>query len=56
MSNVIGYARVSTREQNPQSQERALVEAGCERVFVDGCPLWLVVHKSSECLSRPPRG
>lgn len=31
----VGYARVSTREQNPDSQEAALREAGCERVFVD---------------------
>ena len=31
----VGYARVSTREQNPDSQEAVLREAGCERVFVD---------------------
>lgn len=31
----VGYARVSTREQNPDSQAAALREAGCERVFVD---------------------
>ncbi|MGL5863996.1 MAG: recombinase family protein [Phycicoccus sp.] len=31
----VGYARVSTREQNPDSQETALREAGCERVFID---------------------
>lgn len=31
----VGYARVSTREQNPDSQEAALRAAGCERVFVD---------------------
>lgn len=31
----VGYARVSTRDQNPDSQEAALREAGCERVFVD---------------------
>ncbi len=30
-----GYARVSTREQNPDHQEDALLEAGCERVFID---------------------
>lgn len=35
MSNLIGYARVSTREQNPASQEAELHEAGCVRVFVD---------------------
>lgn len=31
----IGYARVSTREQNPESQEAELRAAGAERVFVD---------------------
>lgn len=32
---VIGYARVSTRDQNPQAQERALLDAGAAKVFVD---------------------
>jgi DNA invertase Pin-like site-specific DNA recombinase len=31
----IGYARVSTREQDPAAQERELKAADCERVFVD---------------------
>ena len=35
MSNCVGYARVSTREQNPQAQVAELRAAGCERVFVD---------------------
>ncbi len=35
MSTCVGYARVSTREQNPDAQEAELRAAGCERVFVD---------------------
>jgi DNA invertase Pin-like site-specific DNA recombinase len=31
----IGYGRVSTRDQNPDAQEDALREAGCDRIFVD---------------------
>lgn len=33
--NVIGYARVSKREQNPAAQEAELRAAGAVRVFVD---------------------
>ena len=32
---LIGYARVSTTDQNPDLQTNALKEAGCERVFVE---------------------
>jgi DNA invertase Pin-like site-specific DNA recombinase len=32
---MVGYARVSTREQNPDSQTALLREHGAERVFVD---------------------
>lgn len=35
MSNVVGYARVSTREQNPEVQTAELRAAGAARVFVD---------------------
>ena len=31
----IGYARVSTADQHTDSQEEALREAGCEKVFID---------------------
>ena len=30
---LIGYARVSTDDQDPSLQEDALVEAGCGRIF-----------------------
>lgn len=33
--NVVGYARVSTREQNPAAQDAELRGAGASRVFVD---------------------
>lgn len=35
MSHTVGYARVSTAEQNPESQERELRQYGAARVFVD---------------------
>ena len=35
MSNVVGYARVSTHEQDPTAQEVERRAAGAVRVFVD---------------------
>lgn len=32
---IIGYARVSTREQNLEAQEAELLRSGAERVFID---------------------
>jgi DNA invertase Pin-like site-specific DNA recombinase len=31
----IGYGRVSTRDQNPESQRDALEEAGCDEIYID---------------------
>lgn len=31
----VGYARVSTRDQNPDAQTDALTAAGCDKVFID---------------------
>lgn len=35
MSQIIGYARVSTRDQNPASQEEKLRAAGATHIFTD---------------------
>ena len=32
---LVGYARVSTLDQNPALQIRALEDAGCEKVFTE---------------------
>ena len=32
---LVGYARVSTQDQNPALQRDALTEAGCEKLFVE---------------------
>lgn len=46
MSQSIGYARVSRREQNPDAQGAELVAAGAARVFVDH-------GESSRTVDRP---
>lgn len=35
VGRLIGYARVSTLDQNPASQQDALRSAGCERIYTD---------------------
>lgn len=47
MSNVVGYARVSTRDQHPAAQEAELRAAGAMRVFVD--------HGESSRVSQRPQ-
>ena len=48
MSNLVGYARVSKREQNPEAQEAERRAAGVERVFVD--------HGESSRVKDRPQG
>ena len=45
---LVGYARVSTAEQDPGYQLRALEERGCVRIFTDRC--------SGKLASRPQLG
>ncbi|WP_136612138.1 recombinase family protein [Sinomonas albida] len=42
---LVGYARVSTREQNPEAQTDALEAAGCDKIFVE--------HASGVLTRRP---
>jgi DNA invertase Pin-like site-specific DNA recombinase len=51
-SQRIGYSRVSTTDQNPDSQHDALVAKGCDQVFIEkytgtkvNRPVWLEVQK-----------
>ena len=35
MGTIFGYARVSTKDQNSESQEESLRRAGCSRIYRD---------------------
>ncbi|MDQ1218113.1 recombinase family protein [Microbacterium arborescens] len=48
MAREVGYARVSKREQNPDTQASELRAAGCEQVFIDH-------GESSRATDRPQR-
>lgn len=53
-----GYGRVSTRDQNPGSQEAALKAAGCDRVFIDHGESSRVADRPqwADCLKQLRRG
>lgn len=58
MSAVIGYARVSRREQTPEAQVAELYRAGADQVFVDHGESSRVAHRPQwvACLARLQAG
>ena len=58
VSNIIGYARVSTREQSKKAQEVQLAAYWAVKVFIDGCessriadrPQWLDCLRAGDTL------
>jgi DNA invertase Pin-like site-specific DNA recombinase len=53
----IGYGRVSTRDQNPDSQRDALEAAGCDEVYIDKASGKLASRPEfDKALGRAPAG
>jgi hypothetical protein len=61
MGQLLGYARVSTTDQQPHLQVDALTAAGCYRVFTEtasncACSPKPIAWTHSPLLPRPPPG
>src|ERR671915_594071 len=54
MAHLLGYARVSTTDQNPHLQVDALRAAGCYRVFVDKASGTLTARPELDQVLDPP--
>jgi len=52
---LIGYGRVSKRDQNPSAQRDLLTAAGCDELFIDKASGKLVSRPELDAAMRPPR-
>ena len=53
VGDTLGYARVSTHDQNPDAQSDRLIEAGAIRVFTDGFLLATASARVGSSLTQP---